>query len=701
MIDLTQFHALFFEEAAEHLASMETLLLDIDVEAPDDDDLNAIFRAAHSVKGASAIFGFSDIAEVTHILESQLDLLRNHQCALTTAMVDLFLRAGDVLKLQVNAHRRGETLDAAETDELMVELQALNGSSGSAAAATSCDKVERFRISLRSADVAALSREQGSALLAELAALGELPGLDPATTWPLPASFSLRTAMGRAAIVDVLAFVLDSERVEISPEEDGYGLFEPMTEAAAEDPGYGFFEDIPPPVAAATPIGDGEGYGFFEPLPEAVAPASTAAQTAPPSPAAGAAPRPKRQREHERSAEPVSESSIRVSVDKVDQLINLVGELVITQAMLAQSGIPLDPVVHERLHAGLAQLERNTRDLQESVMSIRMMPISFVFSRFPRMVRDLAAKLDKEVELVTIGEGTELDRGLIEKIVDPLTHLVRNSIDHGIETPAVREAAGKDRSGVLTLRATHQGGTILIEVEDNGAGLNRERILAKARERELDVNDAMSDADVWQLIFAPGFSTADAVTDVSGRGVGMDVVKRNIDAMGGRVDIATDPGYGTRISIRLPLTLAILDGMSVGVGGESYILPLAYVIESLRPRPEDIRSLAGRGQVVQVRGEHLPLIPLHEVFGIEPRTRDPADAICVIVDADGVHAALLVDELIGQQQVVIKNLETNYRKVPGIAGATIMGDGRVALILDLAGVVRMSQNEAVGTKEQR
>ena len=699
MIDLTQFHALFFEEAAEHLASMETLLLDIDVDAPDDDDLNAIFRAAHSVKGASAIFGFSDIAEVTHLLESQLDLLRNHRCQLTTAMVDLFLRAGDVLKLQVAAHRRGETLEPVESAELMAELQALSGHPATAANATPAGAMQRFRINLRGDCQRALDAERSRAVLTELAALGELPGLDAATTYPLPASFSLRTQQGSAAILDVLAFVLDSNQVDISPEDDGYGFF--ASEPVAADPGYGFFEDLPLPATApaAATLSDGEGYGFFEPLPEPAAAAATSAPT-PPAPVAAAPAKPKRMREHERSAEPVAEASIRVSVDKVDQLINLVGELVITQAMLAQSGLHLDPALHERLHSGLAQLERNTRDLQESVMSIRMMPISFVFSRFPRMVRDLAAKLDKEVELVTIGEGTELDRGLIEKIVDPLTHLVRNSIDHGIETPAARVAAGKDRCGTLTLRATHQGGNILIEVEDNGAGLNRERILAKARERELEVHDAMSDADVWQLIFAPGFSTAATVTDVSGRGVGMDVVKRNIDAMGGRVDIATDPGFGTRISIRLPLTLAILDGMSVGVGRESYILPLAYVIESLRPASGDIRSLAGRGQVVQVRGEHLPLIPLHEVFGIEPRTRDPADAICVIVDADGVHAALLVDELIGQQQVVIKNLETNYRKVQGIAGATIMGDGRVALILDLAGVVRMAQSETFASKEQ-
>jgi two-component system chemotaxis sensor kinase CheA len=383
-----------------------------------------------------------------------------------------------------------------------------------------------------------------------------------------------------------------------------------------------------------------------------------------------------------------SETSIRVSVEKVDQLINLVGELVITQAMLAEAASYLDPVQAEKLLAGIDLLARNTRDMQESVMSIRMLPMSMVFSRFPRVVRDLAGKLNKQVEMKTIGENTELDKGLIEKISDPLTHLVRNSLDHGIEIPEKRIAAGKSPKGTLTLKASHQGGNIVIEVIDDGAGLNRTRILSKAKERGLPVNDAMSDHEVWQLIFAPGFSTADVVTDVSGRGVGMDVVKRNIEGMGGRVELESSTGHGTRTVIRLPLTLAILDGMSVGVGGETFIVPITSVIESLQPRLEDIRTMAGESRMVHIRGEYLPFVSLAEAFNL-PGVEDVTKGIVVVVEAEDGKAALFVDELLGQHQVVIKSLEDNYRKVPGVSGATIMGDGRVALILDVTAVTRM------------
>ena len=387
-------------------------------------------------------------------------------------------------------------------------------------------------------------------------------------------------------------------------------------------------------------------------------------------------------------------SSIRVSIEKVDQLINLIGELVITQAIVEQRSDGLDPMRHERLLAGISQLQRNTRDLQEAVMSMRMMPMDFVFSRFPRMVRDLAAKLGKQVDFVTSGAATELDKGLIERIVDPLTHLVRNSIDHGIELPAARIAAGKAASGRLLLSAGHQSGNIVIEVTDDGAGLNRERILAKAAQNGLAVSETMSDLEVWQLIFAPGFSTADSVTDVSGRGVGMDVVKRNITAMGGAVEIRSARGFGTTITISLPLTLAILDGMSIRCGDEVYIVPLGFVVESLQPAPDDIREIANRGRVIKVRGEYLPLIALHQVFSITPRFSDPCQAIVVILEADGRKAALLVDDLVGQQQVVVKNLESNYRKVSGISGATILGDGGVSLILDVSALMHAARQQA-------
>jgi two-component system chemotaxis sensor kinase CheA len=362
--------------------------------------------------------------------------------------------------------------------------------------------------------------------------------------------------------------------------------------------------------------------------------------------------------------------------------------------MIEQRSGTLDPVMHERLLSGVAQLSRNTRDLQEAVMSIRMMPMDYVFSRFPRMVRDLAAKLGKRVDFVTHGAATELDKGLIERITDPLTHLVRNSVDHGIETPEARSAAGKPETGRLSLSAAHQGGHIVIEVSDDGGGLNRERILQKARDNGLPVAEDMPDEDVWQLIFAPGFSTAEEITDVSGRGVGMDVVQRNIHAMGGSVDIRSARGFGTTISISVPLTLAILDGMLVKVGEEVYILPLSFVSESLQPAASDVKEIAGRGRVVKVRGEYLPIIALHQVFGIAARCTEPSEGILVILESEGAKAALLLDELLGQQQVVVKNLESNYRRVPGISGATILGDGGVSLILDVAMLVRAAAAKA-------
>jgi two-component system, chemotaxis family, sensor kinase CheA len=388
-----------------------------------------------------------------------------------------------------------------------------------------------------------------------------------------------------------------------------------------------------------------------------------------------------------------AESSIRVSIEKVDQLINLVGELVITQAMLAQSASLLDVSALEQLQNGLNQLERNTRDIQESIMSVRMLPISFVFSRFPRVVRDVAGKLNKQVELKTLGESTELDKALIEKIADPLTHLIRNSLDHGIEMPEKRIAAGKPAHGTIILNAFHQGGNIVIEVSDDGGGLNRAKILGKAKERGLPVSDSMSDEAVWMLIFEAGFSTADVITDVSGRGVGMDVVKRNIADMGGRVELSSAEGHGTRTTIRLPLTLAILDGMSVAVGGQTFILPLGSIVESLQITDEELKTVSGDGRVLRVRGEYLPLLALHEVFSISAAVTEPKKGIAVIVEAEGKKTALLVDGLLGQHQVVIKSLESNYRKVPGMSGATIMGDGTVALILD---VMALSSHRVAG-----
>ncbi len=548
-MDMSEFHGIFFEEASEHLASLETLLVGLDREQPDPEAMNAIFRAAHSIKGSASTFGFPDMAAVTHDLETLLDKARKGELVLTEEIVDITLEARDVLLAQLDHHQGAAAVAQSVVDSLCARVRAL--------------------------------------------------------------------ASGTTSAVAEAAAAVEVER----------------------------------PKAAAKAI---------------------------------------------------ESSSIRVSVEKVDQLINLVGELVITQSMLAlteQSPLNDGSADAERLLERLQQLERNTRELQETVMSIRMLPVSAVFNRFPRLVRDLAGKLDKQIELRTFGESTELDRGVIEKITDPLTHLIRNSVDHGIELPDERVSAGKPAKGILTLSAYHQGGSVVIKIQDDGKGFDRDRILAKARERNIPLSDTPTDQEVWNLIFAPGFSTADTVTDVSGRGVGMDVVRRNIENLGGRVDLQSAPGVGTTITIRLPLTLAIMDGMSVGIGEQNYIVPLTAIIESMRPLPKDLKSLVGhdgsKGRLVLVRGEYLPLVALHEVFNIEPKSAEPEKGILIIVDTESGRAALFVDELLGQRQVVIKSLESNYRKVPGISAATIMGDGSVSMILDVSEAVRLGRRHGV------
>lgn len=689
-IDMSQFYQVFFDEADELLAEMEKLLLAIDVSAPDSEDLNAIFRAAHSIKGGAATFAFNDITEVTHMLESLLDRIRKGEMALTPEHVDAFLVSKDALAMQMDGHHHGSSVDQAAVDSVCQRLKALSQgilpettgaaspaptpepepARADAAPVADADGNFRFRIELPE-----VPQRDVDALAAELGLLGTISQESLADKRVV---FTLITSEGQDSIVAICSFVLDPDDLKIT-----HVGAEGSPQTAAKTSAGSEHADVKPPA-------EDPGYGIFEPenTGAAAAPAVTA-EAAKAKPAAEAKNFVRRASDKEGTSQ--ESSSIRVGIEKVDQLINLVGELVITQAMIEQRIGVLDPIHHERLLNSVGQLTRNTRDLQEAVMSIRMMPMDYVFSRFPRMVRDLAGKLGKKVDFVTRGAATELDKGLIERIVDPLTHLVRNSVDHGIEMPEKRRAGNKSETGRLTLSAAHQGGNIVIEVSDDGGGLSRDRILAKARQQGLPVSDTMPDADVWQLIFAPGFSTAEVVTDVSGRGVGMDVVKRNIAAMGGTVDIRSVSGAGTTIAISLPLTLAILDGMSVKVGEETYILPLGYVIESLQPAEADVKDIAGQGKVVKIREEYLPLIPLYQIFDIEPGFTDPTQGIVVILEADGKKAALLVDSLVGQQQVVIKNLESNFRKVAGISGATILGDGGVSLILDVSALLRSSR----------
>ena len=705
-IDMSQFYQVFFEEAGEHLASMENLLLTLDVDNPDSEQLNAIFRAAHSIKGSSGTFGFTDLADVTHILENLLDRVRKGELKLRNDMIDAFLDAGDVLKNLLAAHQGEGEPDRPAAEAICQRLRRLTedsapvpqaasaappAPSSEAAVANGEPGLDLFFV-LEGDPAAAESTLDN--LMAELAETGTVRIVGRAATSEHPWHLQLIGAADAESVRGMLEFVARNDSIRIAPlgqddttvlgdaPDGAYGFFDaPVAAEPAADDSFGFFEPLPQAAAA-----EEAAYGFFEPLPPPAAPAVPVASV-----------KPVADREAKRPAAPAAkpvaaDTTIRVGVDKVDQLINLVGELVITQAMLAQNSKDVDPTMYQQLVAGLADLDRNTRDLQESVMSIRMIPMSVVFNRFPRMLRDLANKLGKKVDFVTQGEATELDKGLVEKITDPLTHLVRNSCDHGIELPAERIAKGKPEQGRITLSASHQGGSIVIEVRDDGRGLSREKLIKKARERGIDAPDTMPDAEVWQLIFAPGFSTADVVTDVSGRGVGMDVVKKNITALGGSVDIDSAEGYGMSVKVRLPLTLAIMDGMSVGVADEVYILPLSSVIESFQVQGQTIKTIAGSARVVQVRDEYMPVIGLEDVFQVPRFDFEHVAGIMVVVEAEGGRVALLVDELLGQQQVVVKNLESNYRRVNDVSGATIMGDGRVALILDVGSLVRRTRH---------
>ena len=688
-MDITDFFDTFFEEAEELLADMEQHLLELDVEDPDSEQLNAIFRAAHSIKGGAGTFGFTVLQKTTHIFENLLDHARKGELLLRADLVDTFLEAKDIMHDQLNAYRNEEEPDQETYERICQTLQQI--------------ALEEIGKGLEAAESAPIANATTPA-----------PASEPEPPTPSAEQAEETTASGSGDLLQVVLLnVSEKDRILLAEE------LEQLGEIHSQSGDEKRYEVV---LKGNTSPDDIEAVMCFiiepeqidvkvldAPAPNAEAAPSSAPKSAPEpvaaepakTPAASPEPPSKPPATDTKAAQPAAakpkkaaqeSSSIRVSVDKVDQIINLVGELIITQSMLDQTVSDLEEQ-NSSLQNGMSLLQRNARDLQESVMSIRMIPMEFVFSRFPRVVRDTAGKLKKDIELITEGKSTELDKSLVERITDPLTHLVRNSLDHGIEMPDEREARGKPRTGKLTLAARHQGGNILIEVKDDGAGMDREVLLKKARENGLNVSDTMSDEDVWQLIFAPGFSTAKEVTDVSGRGVGMDVVKRNIQAMGGRVEIQSKKGEGTNTRIVLPLTLAILDGMSIKVGQETFILPLSAVLESLQPAKEDMYAMAGDDVVLKVRDEYLPVIAIHEVLDVENAITDPTKSIAVIVQGEGRRYAMLVDELIGQQQVVVKNLEDNYRKVPGVSAATILGDGSVALILDITGLHRLGRSK--------
>lgn len=677
-IDIEQFHGVFFDESDEHLDDMEQLLMSLDVESPDPEELNSIFRAAHSIKGGSGIFGFDALMNLTHVMENLLDKARNNELSVTADIVNVLLETLDVLKDTLNAYR-DET--PVPEDCIAERIKILNGV-----------------INGQSTDLAPGDGDDASEVSVN--------------------------AQNESAQDDSFGFFDDEPNSAIEAADDSFGFFddEPVNEVLShgdntksennDDDGFGFFDDeiSNNTVGAQTATTKAEtaeveqGFGFFEDAPSAtnintsleitssnnaqsastqlntattsnndkaptsgVAPTTTQAKTPPKPPAKKSAAR--------------ESASIRVDTTKIDAMVNLVGELVITQSMLSMIGQDVEGQVGERLQLAIDELQRNTREIQESVMSMRMLPLTATFNRFPRLVRDLAGKLGKQVELVLQGGSTEIDKSLIEKIVDPLTHLVRNSIDHGIEMPDKRVAAGKPEKGTVILSAEQKGGSIIISIIDDGGGLHRDKILDKARSNGLTVSDDMPDSEVWQLIFQPGFSTAEAITDVSGRGVGMDVVRRNIESIGGRIDIESSAGEGSAFFIHLPLTLAIVDGMCVSVGKQIFVIPLLNIIESFQPTKQQLKTL-GNDTVLYIRDQYWPLVPLYDFMEVEDAALSPTEGIVVLLESSKKRFGVLVDALVGQQQVVIKSLEEHYRKVAGIAGATIMGDGKVALIID-------------------
>lgn len=674
-VDLSQFHQVFFEESHEGLDIMESALLNLDLASIESETINEIFRAAHSIKGGSGTFGFSEIADFTHVVETLLDLIRSDQFVMESEHVDLFLKSVDCLRTMIHQLEAGDDVDTEQSDALKAQFEVYLNSknTGSKEASveaspastagwniyfapdpdilkTGNDPLRMFR------ELDELGALTVKANLSKLPNFGEMEPESCYLSWDL----RLEGDATEAQVREVFEWVIDDAELKLSPlvvepEDDGDSL-----KASPAIP-----DDVAEDVKSAEPEKKSEQSANVSPTP----PTKKA---------------PKKEAKTE-------SASIRVGTDKVDSLINMVGELVITQSMLGELGRDFSIERLPRLLEGLEQLSHHTRELQESVMRIRMLPISFAFSRFPRLVHDISKSLNKKVELELLGEQTELDKTVMERIGDPLVHLVRNSLDHGIELPEQRVAAGKSEMGKITLNAFHQGGNIVIQIIDDGAGLNKERILSKAIEKGLvSEHDNLSDEQIYDLVFRPGFSTAAEITDISGRGVGMDVVRRNIQDLNGSVEVESTPGQGSVFTIRLPLTLAILDGQLIRVGEQVYIFPLVSIVESIQSYDQMIHRVSTGCEVLRLREEYVPIVRLWDIFNIKPDSEKLEDGLLVVVEGDNMKVAVLVDDLLAQQQVVIKSLQDNYRSVDGISGATILGDGTVSLILDISGLIKLA-----------
>lgn len=702
--DLSEFHDTFFDEAQELLQGMEQTLLSLDPESPDHESLNAIFRCAHSIKGGAAAFGvFDDLVSTTHKLENILDLVRNGKMPLTHEAISIFLKAKDVLWDLVQAYREQNEPGSESARELLAMLQQLSeakpAEAKTATQSVSGQAVQPIKTAVaqeetppeKPATTPDVVIPEGEKLLkVTLFDVSEKDRLSLHNEMGIMGThirqsssgnehyYWLSSALPPEDIIAVCCFVIDESQIKV--EEDKPVAQLPSTEVPeqmAVTP-----EPVPIPVPAtlsSSPV--------VEPTPGPTpAPASAPVLTAKTVSAI-----PVKQALLKTAAASKESGTIRVPIQKVDQLVNQVGEMVINQSILMQANQSLDPIAHASLIQDIEHMGSALRTLQEAIMALRMMPMDYAFGRFPRLVRETAGKLGKQIELITKGGGTELDKGLIERMIDPLTHLIRNSLDHGIEMPEKRIASDKDPVGKITISAQHQGGRIIIEVIDDGAGMDREKLINKAIEKGLPASHNMTDDQAFMLIFEAGFSTAEKVTDVSGRGVGMDVVKRNIQELGGLTQIESEKGKGTTIRISLPLTLAIMDGMTVQSGKERFVLPLSHIVECLQPSSDQIRILEENKALLLLRGEHLPIINLWEIFSIPNTERDLEKSIIAVLQVGKSRYALAVDQLLGQHQIVVKNLETHFKRVPGVSGATILGDGSVALILDAAAILEQNR----------
>jgi two-component system chemotaxis sensor kinase CheA len=700
-IDLSQFIPTFLEESFEGIELMEASLLNL--EQGDDETINAIFRAAHSVKGGAGTFGFNHVTEFTHLVETLLDEMRDGRRAIAQKDVEILLDSVDCMRLLIESIRDDCSYDNSKITATSALLEAtLSHESVDEIVSENIDKTSNentaseINENLSIIDISEMEngleswsisfipehhlvqtgndpllllnalRELGQvSVLADCNAIPSLTEFD-ATELYISWGIILNTVVGKEEIAEIFEWVEDECQLTISKEavkdNKSANINDVVEDAVSE------------PVEESTPAE----YSIEK----------NKIAEKPKTSVGGNVNKPK-----------VESSSIRVGVDKVDSLINLVGELVITQSMLSELGNDFELSKVERLNAGLEQLLQNTKELQESVMRIRMLPISFAFNRFPRLIHDLSKKMGKEIELLISGEQTELDKTVMEQIGDPLVHLVRNAVDHGIESTDVRVASGKPEKGTVTLDAYHQSGSIVIEIKDDGGGIDRNVILTKAREKGLvDESTSLTDSQVYDLLFEPGFSTAKELSDISGRGVGMDVVKRNIQSLGGRIQIESELGVGSKFKVFLPLTLAILDGQLVKVGREVYIIPLITIVESLQTQETLINRTSGDMVLYRLREDNVPVIPIYKLFNIPAQNKEIKDSLLVVVEADGQKIGLMVDDLLAQQQVVVKSLNENYQQVEGISGATILGDGSVAMILDVPSMINMALKLA---KEQQ